>query len=366
MPFTRRRLWAPEQPAGTYREGIFFTWQTPDVGGPEIQLANDASRVTAAVQIQYEDIDEFCKDAIGFSRVITVTVGDPPVNVRIHARQVPLVYPDITDEDGNPYLYAQSIARVEGIGPLGADPITRAPRYNLARVWITFASLNYKIFEDFDAPMLDEDSPTLGNFPDEATLARYVSRASDPFDRAISLPTGFVSMVPVTGANPDYRATGTNTFVPYAANEPGPPVIEGAGLLQPGLDVVRTHHLIPEVPLNTILRTVGKVNSVTFDGFPPETLVCLAPRIRSYISPLGKIVFDVSYRFRLHSKEQKTGVSVPTVVGHNHLLRRVVRAADGSAVLDYRLHTVGGKPTGPRIYEAVDFHDLFRPDQGTP
>ncbi len=360
MPWTRRRIWAPGQQAdGQYTDGVFFSWVLPDVGGLDLQLAADSGRVTAAALIEFDALPDFLRDTIGFARIYSVTVDTPPRTVRIIGRQVPMAFPWLLDENNEPFLFAQSIARTEGVGPKGKDVLTGLPRYEFLRVWITFSTLNFRIYEDFNALMLDESSPTIGNFPDEATLARYVVRQNDPFDRAVSIPTGFLRRVNATG---DFMVqAGSADPVAVGPTVPGPYVPEAVGRVEPGVDVIRIHKCLPEVPLKTILRTVGKVNSVEFDGFPPETLVCLAPRIRSYISPLGRVIYDIEHRFRFYARQQKTPAPVVDV-GHNHLLTKVIRE-NKQALYDFRLHTVSGLPGGPRIYDAVDFYDLFRPDQ---
>jgi hypothetical protein len=370
MPYSRQNPLS-----GLWTDGVFFTWQTPDVGGVDIQLANNGSRLTVAAQVPYDDLNVFIRDMIGFPEIVTVFPNGQPA--RAIARTRPYLWPDLLDNDAMPYLYCQSVARVEGVGPRGNYPLTGTPRYDIARVWLTFATVPYGIRYDSDPAMFPSvdlandpdgapfyDPPSMSHLaPDEATLNRYVATGGDPFDRAISIPTGLMravyatgDLVPIPGATPPARNP--------AVNEAGPFIGESLGRIEPGWDRVYTHHHVPEVPVRTILSAMGCVNALPFGGFPAGTLLCLAPKVRPFNSALGTLIFDIDYRFRYLAKTRRFDGAV---VGHNHFLRRVIRGSLGppatlEADVDYRLVTLTGLANGRPTYEPFDFRKLFRPD----
>jgi hypothetical protein len=369
MPFTQ---------VDNVADRIFFSWVTPDVGGPDVQLANNGSRLTAAAMLNYDHLNTFIRQMIGFPEIETVFPNGQPA--RYIKRNIPYVWPDLLDNNGEPFLFCQSVQRVEGVGPIGKYPLTGTPRYEFAKVWLTFASVPYGILHD-EAPRLYRDfnagdpggtpywdTATSENLaPDESTLARYVATGGDPFDRAISIPTGLMRVVYEPGDL--IPRTGTPPFREQnIGGEPGPFVTESMGIVEPGWDRVYTHHHVPEVPNRTITVAMGKVNEFEFNGFPPGTLLCIAPKVRPFNSALGTIIFDIDYRFRYVAKTLEAGG--PRVVGHNWFLRRAVRGTptEPDADVDYRRITLNGLPGGRPVYRSFDFRKLFRPDPppGTP
>jgi hypothetical protein len=360
MPFTQ---------VDNVADRIFFSWVTPDVGGPDVQLANNGSRLTAPALIYYDDLNTFMRQMIGYPEIETVFPNGQPA--RYIKRNIPYVWPDLLDNNGEPFLFCQSVQRVEGVGPMGKYPLTGTPRYEFAKVWLTFASVPYGILHDVDSRLYRDfnagdpggtpywNTSTLENLaPDESTLARYVATGGDPFDRAISVPTGIARAVNDPG---DLVATGSGTFAP-AAN-PGPYIGESLAKIEPGWDRVYTHQHVPEVPVKTILQAMGKVNEFEFGGFPPGTLLCLAPKVRPFNSTFGTLIFDIDYRFRYVAKiRRRDNVNV----GHNYFLRRVITGVTPTADVDYRLITFTGMPNGQPTYTPFDFRKLFRPDPPTP
>jgi len=351
---------------------ISFSWLTPDVGGPDLQLANNGSRLTAPALVDYDYLNVFVRQMIGFPEIETVFPNGQPA--RYIQRNIPYVWPDLLDNDAKPFLFCQSVQRVEGVGPIGNYPLTGSPRYRWAKVWLTFASVPYGILHDADPRLYRDynsndpggtpywDTATSQNLaPDESTLARYVATGGDPFDRAISIPTGLMRMVHDPGdlvaANGGVRAQNVN--------EPGPYIAEAMGMIEPGWDRVYTHHHVPEVPVRTILAAMGTVNEFEFDGFPAGTLLCLAPKVRPFNSALGTLIFDIDYRFRYVAKIRRRD---QVNVGHNFFLRRVIRGTTSAPQpdIDYRQITLTGLANGRPTYAPFDFRKLFRPDPPIP
>jgi hypothetical protein len=98
--------------------------------------------------------------------------------------------------------------------------------------------------------------------------------------------------------------------------------------------------------------TMGRVNSDTFDGLPPYSLLCGAPEIRQEVGPNGRREFEVRYPM-----SQRPLIS-PATQPWNSKYR--TKAADNVTIApgfyDVQIANSGGE----RPYKAVPFANLFK------
>lgn len=332
-----------------------FWDKAEDIGGPIYQFANDGSRVERPVQVLYNQINLARLAFLGYPFIVEEE------GVRYISRQVPHVYEDLYDLSLNPYMYATAIQRGDGIRVADTSPITGGPAGVLAQLRVVYNALTYKVRTDAEMAVLfpfipegeSQDNPLSDiNRPDEASLARYVTRRYKPFQRVITVPRALPWFVLEAGDAEISAATATTPAR-------GPVVMEGIGKPETGIVLEYIHHLRPDIPWNAIEQAMGKINEFTFDGFEPETLLCEPPEIIPVISPLGEIIHDIIFRFRYLPKVALDGVAK----GHNWFLHNVKRTAAPLHVLDYRLVTTTGDATGTTVFQKFDFSKLFRPDQ---
>lgn len=359
-------------------ESIDFAFDTPDVGGPDHSAAIDASRLVAPIQVDYGSTEGLAlKLLCGWPEVRTAPNGR-----RYIWRSLPYAYPGVRDFQELPWLYCVGSQRSEGVSPEGRYTHGGA-RYSLARMWMVFSSLPYRVRPN-TSPLLRVPGGPLGDeTPDEATLERYVSVAFEPVDRTVTAPRGLGRWVPEPG-DPDYDVSGQRrpedappppappgNYSP-ADPRPGPAILEPLGRPEPCIDVVVTHYQLPALPLAKIAMAIGRVNAAPFSVprqpplggaaapgphlFPAETLLMGAPRIREYRSVRGQPVWDVQFRFRALLRARRTP-GEPAIAGWNHAMRFI-----GGGTYDYRRLTVNGKPGGDRPLATYDFAELFRPE----
>lgn len=316
-------------------EQVHFNFWTPNTGGIEMAFAPDNSRITGPLQIDWDDVDVARKTFLGYA-----TVEQDDVT-RWVERHNPLPYFDSVTParyGADPWLFATSISRVEGLGPDG-ETSEGGPDYLMARAWTVFTPVTYGILTDAEMRALPSD---LGGQPDESNLARYVSGPYwGPYSRQVTLRRGMMKSI---------LGGGTGETVNTIA--------EGIARPEPGAEITYIHHLLPleAVPFQAIANAMGKVNDAEFDGiFPAETLLVESPNLKHYISPAGLPVVDLQLRFKFLPRTDISGVSR----GWNWLLTYV----KGSSTYDYRKYTVDGEVAGSTSFETTDLKLLFRPDQ---
>lgn len=326
-----------------------FWDKAEDIGGPIYQFANDGSRVERPVQVIYDQINLARLAFLGYPFIVE------EAGVRYISRQVPHVYEDLYDLSLTPYLYATAIQRGDGVRVADTSPITGGPAGVLAQLRVVYNALTYKVRTDNELKTLypfipegeSQDNPlSESNRPDEASLARYVTRRYKPFQRVITVPRAVLKFVLETGDA-------------EIADSHGPVVMEGIGKPETGIVLEYIHHLRPDIPWNAIFQAMGRVNEFTFDDFEPETLLCEPPEIIPVVSPLGEVINDIIFRFRYLPKVGLDG----TPRGHNWFLHAVKRDSGVSPLLDYRLVTTTGTTGGTQVFQKFDFSKLFRPDQ---
>lgn len=324
---------------------VEYTWHTPLSGQSAYkgQFANDAARVTAAVQFPGSQISTALQVFLGWSRI----ARDPNSGVRYISRSVPMAFPGVLNLDNQPYLYAVSAPNWEGLEYKGEQGLDGFPIYTLARLDLTFVPLTYKVLPDDDTSLVGDG--TLDLNPDESTLNRYVTRGViQPVDRQVTLPRGLMRWVLESG-DPGYTAGPSYT--------PGPVLLESVARTEPAYDVVYIHHLRPDLPISTLIDCLGTVNVTEFDGWPAGSLLLTGVDVRPINLPIGEIAWDFHFKMRFLRRHDKVSGAYK---GWNYQLRFFKDGANPKA--GFRLLTVDGKPNGDTILEPYEFKNLFRPE----
>lgn len=343
-----------------WRSTHFVEASQPAGSSPEFQLADDASRATRVIRVAYDHLDDAVLDFIGYSYVGSDGPGGARVIHRVNPHGLPMFQFFGQDQ---PWLFCTTIQRGRPISVLDHDD--QLPRGGIARgkwweLTLGYNSLLYDILEDDDPRMRffkEGGGPgPLGDKPDEATLQRYVTRKWAPFGRVISIGHSLMRYVPEDGDS-EYEGDGSGI---------GPPIKEGIGKGESGVIVSYTHHLRPDVPYTTLQQALSsRVNSVTFDGFPPETLLLENAEVMPVRRANGTLQHNLMLHFKALFKVKKSG----TICGWNHILRIFTR--DGGKVLDYRKVSSTGLEEefagifvkqGDYAYGEYDFYRLFRPE----
>jgi hypothetical protein len=308
----------------------------------------------------WHEREAFFAWAIGFADIVQVNVLQPPggpgglVNNQIGAylsRIPPAQHPEY------PWMYATNVELIRGEGAYrddaraivqlgnglpapnpaaGGEPLTQpmieyfdsgTNSGNLSSlVAVTYRNLDYEVRADAELAAL----PTA-----QGELERNVIRE----------PDGSASFLPLP--------TGTIAFVKQDPNgNPKPPAEVVAGAIIPDVasnivlfqeELAYTWVDVPDVDWLGISLCVGKVNDATFDGakgwpsYKPGTLLCMGPKRRRHRTALGRVVWDITYRF-LFKKD-----------GWNYL-----PASNGT------FWQVAFVKDGSPPYRTADFNSLFR------
>jgi len=343
---------------------IEYFWNTPADGesGFVGSFSNDATRVESSIQVRnWQLLQTAIAEFTGYPVLRRIATGVAWID-----RRTPHAHQEFRDLLYNqPWLYCTSVSRVEGRSLDETTAFQDPPTYRMAHLRLVHQSLTYEILENNDprmqfavdpAPLPGEpgqDNPLLGtNFPDEATLMRYVTKWPKPFNRMITVPRALAKFVLESGDRPPKKGDDTDAST-------GPVLFEGVGYPEPGQVLRYTWHLVPRegMPLDQANRTTGKVNRYRFDGYPARTLLCEAPEYIPIRSANGQRLADIHYTFRYLGKFGRNDGLQKT---WNHFLRYVDRS-DLNHFLDYRLVTMTGTSSGAPVFMTEDFSKLFRP-----
>lgn len=124
------------------------------------------------------------------------------------------------------------------------------------------------------------------------------------------------------------------------------------------LQIPSENNRIPQQLRANIRKCVNHVNLLTFEGYEPGTLLCLAPQIERKHNVTGIDVFDIEYVFAVREKEDIDDVNAQG--GWNTIYRRDLATGPGFDGVE-RLNAAGTAAVVPRegIYFAADFQKLF-------
>ena len=356
---------------------VFQFWDVAEgIGGPQVSIAGDGSRVDRFVQVVPGQMGLARRLFVGFSVLKTAFKTDG-TQVNYIARYLPHGYEDEQHLDpfGRPWLWGRSVERTDALNVSSVSVVSGAPRGKLDRAHVVYTDRTYDVRADNDPAMMfvpapespPQPNPFGGSAPDEATLNRYITRRYRHISRTITVPRAIAKWLTEPG-DKNYDATGLLAV--------GPPVMEAMGRSENGIDLEYTHHEVPNngaiggnrpepcVGMETLGRLINTVNKYTFDGiYAPGTLLMLVPDIVEVRNCRGERVFNITHKFRYLPKYDRLGVAK----GHNALLRCIPRSNTSDPAektwLDYRYVSLNGKAGGQRIYEAKDWSPAFRPEQ---
>lgn len=354
------------QPAGNLAgQNTYYVECVQNPASPEGEFRDDGSNVVRTYWIQWSKRSQSRKDLLGWP-VVKQAGGQSFIS-----RSVPHLYPEEVDTNGNAQLYATACKQVEGWGipaavngQVNMKSLLNVAQYLYAKMRVTYETLTYDVLDDADMVV---NGYTVNGVPDEATLARYVTLRTHPSAEYLTLPQGSFKIV-----------LSANNLGPFALPAVGPAVPGAPGRIVPGYDVSLTWHRIPRSCIGSRLwnpnlarppidMAIGCVNSVTFAGCPPGTLLCLPPDIRPIRSATLDRIADIEYRLKWFQVLGADGTPLKDIngntVGHNHLFLTTAQGVPAAGY--YEVSSDGqtnmdNKAVNKNIYNWCDLNALFR------
>jgi hypothetical protein len=345
-----------------------YTIRTERLGdGPRVEAAPNVARVALPIQVTNAGSSGGGGAPLGCFAVTRATAqedflgwnlcaqipGNPPFPspVRYVSRVVPMQYFPGTASPANPGgssgLYASSLVNGQGSG-YGSPAPDGDVDYSGPYLWtLTFEPRDYLIDED-DAvrnPNAPDATHAFGGLPDEGYFlayngwleSRYVSKRVRPGSRLTTFPPSLLR----------WASDKTNIALSF-------PVKEAFQEINYIWQCV-PYAAVPQQGVQAMLATV---NGISFDGYPPGTLLFDSAGVDVYPGPLGDLLATVTYRVYYMAHRNNAG----SYLGHNSALR-FKPASGGTFSLDYE-KVIGGDDTTARpIFPSTCFHWLFRPDQ---
>ena len=245
----------------------------------------EGGRATIEYQLQWEDVEEFCKDALG-----TVAVDGNRL-----VRDLPLAHPVF------PWLFVSSIPTIEGyqfvekadVGEeLEVEAMPQYAKYQYAKVVLEFSPRPYALFKD-DSISTEE----LEYFNDAGEVVTTEKTAESWRFVEYSTKT---SMEYLTAQHGQYRMAGTGEAT--APSFPGQ-----VRLLKKSKSITLTWHQVPfrvsEGP--NIFDGLGKINQEKFFGYGIGTLLFQGwSTTKPMPAPFPELVIDEDTGSTLPSSEK--------------------------------------------------------------
>lgn len=201
---------------------------------------------------------------------------------------------------------------------------------------VTYRHRDYEVRADADAWA----QPT-------KELSRYVSRFFQPAIQ--SLPLSRLSAQLFFKEGP---VAGTN-------------IPEGGVRLLPTMQLQMVWHQVPDIPWDAFAACTGKINSKAFDGapgyrsYPAGTLLCQAPQVKRMRSVVGRVIWEITYRFDYRG-------SITAAVGGGPATWNHFPNEEGKFYLaGHYPGSYGANVTPTPVYAWADFDQLFVPPAPT-
>lgn len=334
-----------------------------------------------SVSIQY-DVSwlnrwKFALALLGNSQIATHASGKKYIHRVLPHGYFGTIIPVVPGDRDLPksWLWASQLENMEGKAPIGYDA-NGAPLYKEARLTVTYETVSFRMATDREMINDGQVMPGTGGMPDEAErLGRYVTRFIQPTAEYFALPHGRFHWATST-------TTAGNAYL-------GSPVTGSQlGFIIPFQELVYIWHQVPRIRKasdgrppayavpKAIRKLLGAVNSVTFDGFDPGTLLLTAVEVKPYRWIGGFYYADITYKMKyMNAVKPIDGTHYNPPRGHNYFLQMPkpptgdVNTGIGFVDYNYELisHNANPLTTGPnpgiRVYREFDFKELFRPDQ---
>lgn len=309
-----------------------------DPSSPEQAFQPDSGRAIRSILVAWADRVQARTDFLASVSVVSIDAS-----TRYISRQVPHTFPDATN------FYAQSVAKLVGIGPRGKDGAddTMLAKYKHARLDIIYSPATY----DYRS---DDDLVSTGDINDLEVISE-----------GVALKNGRPRAVSIT-ARPGGRILVLNRGLLKPVGSPDKPVLEGIPINEPHVDWAFTWHTVPvaALPFRAWRKCIGAVNDAEFYSQPAGTLLCEPPDLKPVTDAFGNRCFDVQYRFRaIYNYDDRTDPGDPQPRGHNWVLQPVKDG--GSIKLRYVQVTSDGTLSGDPLYRSADFTQLFEPDRAS-
>jgi hypothetical protein len=213
----------------------------------------EGGKATIEYQMPWEDVEQFCKDALGS---VSVAFGKL-------ARNLPLAHPFF------PWLFVSSIATIEGFKffekadaeeELEAPPIAEYASYEYAKVVVEFAPRPYALYKDESISV----EPITYYDDDGEEVTADVAAESWRFVEFQSK----TSVEYLTAQHGTYRMAGTGEAT--APSFPGQ-----VRLLKKTKNITLTWHHVPFTVSegDNIFNGLGKINQIEFFGYNIGTLL---------------------------------------------------------------------------------------------
>lgn len=289
---------------------------------------------------------DFCKNMLGGPREVLASG-----TYTYLSRQLPHVYPvdqRIVDRPIGTPLFATKIVRVQGVGVPAAGAATYEETssyrgaiavYNMARVTVQYETHPYEIMDDTDLQ-------AVGGVRHESTLARYVTKVSEPSVEFRTAPMGSYKYVPG-----------------------GQPIEMGLHKLFVYANIQLTWHEVPDYAVpsalhNPFLSSIsyidecyGRVNNAAFRNYPAGTLLFMGAKFRPYRLAFpykSKHVYDITYLFKYY--RPSSGVN------HQYVFTTLSTPGIGyHEATTTGATNLGSMTDGVSIYDWYDFTKLFTP-----
>lgn len=293
-------------------------------GYPQESVGQQMTEATRTFLVPWEDRFQARMDFLGFATAYPVEMsalanGNPGFAWSI-SRIIPDAHPGYVDFFNEPYLYADNVT-FEPFG-MTLDPTTGQPAYGeefstidgngepvyeYAKMTVHYKSNLFKILDDSTVTAQPYGAFFQGLI-DESTLARYVEIPFAVGAQYLTLPDGTF----------EYAQPPTDIFG-NATNVPAVPVQGAPGKIEGQWDVTMVWRQVPirMIAAAPVIRpyaaqlggittvqeaawdlAIGRVNSDTFAGYPPGTLLCEPMELTQWVQSTGDIVFDVTFHFK--------------------------------------------------------------------
>lgn len=306
--------------------------------GPQLSYQSRVHRCERTFRVwPYDKSWAFCAWMLGWSK-LGPSPGSSDCGVY---RVTPQPMPIFNRPNGKPFAYATDVVRHEGGRPDGIkfspfDGTTVVGNFWWADVTIAYGSVPYKMLADAD---MTKNPYSLD--PDEASLARFVSRSTAPSGKHIQFPAGSLRWEGVASSSPG--SAGQDEIS-----------TQTMGKVLPFIDLVYTWHEVPAIPY-AVYSHIGTVNYTPFDGRAAERLLLVGVDITPRRMVTGDRAFDIAYRMKYGD--------IDGTKNHNYFFR--IYKPTGTTYTDVRwtLNKPYYKDSGSTkhyVFEKQEFRDLFR------